>query len=120
MSWSDRRSDAARERERTIYNSSRWKKLRARKVESVRHQCQRCGRLSARLHVHHRIALEDGGDPFPKIDQLEALCASCHSSETLTEVAQRKRDEEFDLGSPDETGHRWGLSAEEKAQLKGR
>jgi 5-methylcytosine-specific restriction endonuclease McrA len=120
MSWNEKRSDAATKRRSTVYRTARWKKLRAKKIEAVGYQCERCSKLSAHPHVHHKHALEDGGAPFD-IENLEALCARCHSSETMHEQHDRRRREE-DAKSKhgvmlrDADG--WGMSWEERQAAK--
>lgn len=83
--WRGRCPLHARERNRetrsqnaSLYNSKRWKLTRRRKLTDTP-LCERCGRVAA--HVHHRIDLQQGGDPWNQ-QNLEALCASCHNSTT--------------------------------------
>jgi 5-methylcytosine-specific restriction protein A len=40
--------------------------------------------------VDHRTPIADGGDPFPALDQLASLCASCHNAKTGAEQAGEK------------------------------
>ncbi|MCY4020159.1 MAG: HNH endonuclease signature motif containing protein [Chloroflexi bacterium] len=59
-----------------VYNSRRWRALRLAVLHLAGWRCQRCGR-AARLEVHHRVALADGGAAFD-VDNLEAVCRRCH------------------------------------------
>jgi hypothetical protein len=59
----------------------------------------------------------DGGADFD-LRNLRTLCRSCHASKSLREAHRSRRDAPFDLGEPDEMGLRWGLSWEEKQELK--
>jgi 5-methylcytosine-specific restriction protein A len=76
----------AREHERNIhragkkvYNSKRWKILR-RHYLNLNPICERCDKTLA-TDVHHIIDLSEGGEPY-SIDNLSALCRSCHSKLT--------------------------------------
>lgn len=46
--------------QRTVYRTSRWKRLRRRLIEQANYRCQVCGRFR-HLEVHHAIPLRDGG-----------------------------------------------------------
>ena len=61
---------------RAIYDSWRWRKLRAAKVAEVG-ACQRCG-LSVNLSVHHDLPISSGYDPYDP-DNLVVLCRKCHN-----------------------------------------
>ena len=65
---------------REVYNTPRWRKLRARIVESSGWPCQWCeaeGLTVAGVEVHHIKAIRDGGAPFAA-DNLVLLCRKCH------------------------------------------
>lgn len=66
---------------RRVYNSKRWQLLRRHKLFNTP-LCERCGHIAT--DVHHRHAIQAGGDPW-SMSNLEALCHSCHSSETRRE-----------------------------------
>ena len=73
----------AREFAISFYNSKEWKKCREAYKQSVYGLCERCG--SPGGEVHHKIYLtpENINDPNITLnwDNLELLCASCHSKE---------------------------------------
>ena len=54
----------------------RWQIARLRCFEAAGWRCSRCG-VAGRLEAHHRVRLEDGGDPYAQAN-LECLCRSCH------------------------------------------
>lgn len=54
-----------------------WERARKEALARDRHRCQRCGSTN-RLHVHHKIAWEEGQPDPHALDNLETLCASCH------------------------------------------
>jgi 5-methylcytosine-specific restriction endonuclease McrA len=64
-------------RNRKIYNSKRWKHTREA-VLADQPLCP-CGQIAT--DVHHKVDLEDGGDPWARAN-LEALCHACHSTIT--------------------------------------
>lgn len=64
-----------------VYNSARWKRLRAY-VLSREPLCRRCGGIAT--DVDHQTDMKDGGDPW-KMEGLQPLCKSCHSTKTMTE-----------------------------------
>ncbi len=65
-------------RYREYLESTTWKETRRRKLTSVGHRCERCGRTA--WHVHHldyrNLGREDNSD-------LRALCGRCHQEEHL-------------------------------------
>ena len=59
-----------------MYNTSRWKKLRAWQL----HQqpvCERCGKHFADT-VHHKVEHDGYLEMFYAVDNLESLCRACH------------------------------------------
>jgi len=64
-------------RNRHIYNSKRWKILRAWFLFD--NPLCKCGAIAT--DVHHIQDIEQGGDPWAP-SNLEALCHPCHSAET--------------------------------------
>jgi 5-methylcytosine-specific restriction protein A len=66
---------------RKIYSTRRWAILRRRKLR-LNPICERCDKRLA-TDVHHRAGVEN--DPW-SLAGLEALCRSCHSSETATTI----------------------------------
>lgn len=86
----------AGKRGREIYSDPRWLRLRnaARERAGCLHgtsagKCERCGRL-ARLEVHHIKPLESGGEAFPPLDGLEAICRPCHFGQHRRARSQRR------------------------------
>ncbi|MCY4535195.1 MAG: HNH endonuclease [Bryobacterales bacterium] len=73
-----------RARELKAYRSKRWTALRD-KVRSRAGcipgtsvgRCERCGRTDT-LAVHHKQAIADGGEIYPDLTGLEAVCRDCH------------------------------------------
>lgn len=66
------------------YATQRWKRLRRTKLQQqpLCEQCERDGRLKPATVVDHIIPVRLGGDPFPPLDRLASLCASCHGAKT--------------------------------------
>lgn len=66
------------------YNTSAWKKLRAIKIASnpLCEACEKRGKFVSSKHVDHIKSIKSGGDPFPELSGLMALCHSCHSVKT--------------------------------------
>jgi hypothetical protein len=100
---------------RSIYNTARWKRLRAAKLAS-NPTCQACPpwRVRRASHVDHRQAISAGGDPWAP-SNLQSLCAACHSVKTARldgGFGHRRRDDAImggcDLdGRPLDGGHWW-------------
>lgn len=66
------------------YNTSTWRRLRAAKL-SASPLCEPCLRrevVEQANTVDHVLAINAGGDPFPPLDGLMSMCASCHNSKT--------------------------------------
>lgn len=66
------------------YSTAAWRRLRATKLSAdpLCEPCRRRGRLIPASHVDHVLSIAAGGDPFPTLDRLMAMCASCHSIKT--------------------------------------
>jgi 5-methylcytosine-specific restriction protein A len=63
------------------FASRKGRRLRQAKLRSVDYLCEVCrakGRLIEATEVHHRLPLHEGGDPFPPLNGLEALCRDHH------------------------------------------
>lgn len=68
-------------------NSSRWERVRERKLRDAGRKCERCGDRGYRtlkgnpagLQVHHRTYERVGGDE--RMEDLEVLCEDCHREE---------------------------------------
>ena len=54
-----------------------WNLRRGIVKQKAFNQCTRCGEEHAEKHVHHKIPISKGGNH--RIDNLEYLCANCHS-----------------------------------------
>lgn len=70
------------------YTTQRWKRLRLSKLctQPLCEHCQRDGLLVMATVVDHVKPIKHGGDPFPAIEELAALCASCHGAKTARGV----------------------------------
>lgn len=66
-----------RSRRLRLSKSKRWKALRAALLEEVNRRCQRCGKYSVLLEVHHKRPVQHGGPYFDR-SNLEVLCRNCH------------------------------------------
>lgn len=67
-----------------IYGTRRWRKLRAAKLAAnplCEVHLKRCQLVPATT-VDHVVAISAGGDPYPDLDGLMSMCASCHSTKT--------------------------------------
>lgn len=66
------------------YTTARWQRLRKAKLSEAPlcQTCERRGRKVVAEHVDHVVAIKQGGDAFPAMDGLRALCAPCHSIKT--------------------------------------
>ncbi len=65
-----------------------WQSLR--KLVALRdgYQCRQCGRLCYRkgdMHIDHIVPHKGNPDLFWDLDNLQVLCASCHSTKTAKE-----------------------------------
>lgn len=66
------------------YNTQAWQRLRRLKL-SASPLCEECKLrhiLIPANTVDHRLAIRAGGQPFPDLEGLRSLCASCHSAKT--------------------------------------
>lgn len=66
------------------YSTAQWQRLRRLKLAETPlcEACDRRGVVALARHVDHITAIAAGGDPFPPLDGLAALCPSCHSRKT--------------------------------------
>ena len=68
----------------SIYSTRRWRKLRMAKLAD-KPLCEvhlKRQHLVPATTVDHRVAIAAGGDPYPDLDGLMAMCTSCHSVKT--------------------------------------
>lgn len=75
-----RQRERATHRNRSIYNSKRWKMLRRRRL-FLDPLCS-CGEIAT--DVDHITPIEEGGEPFG-LENTQSLCKSCHSVKTRRE-----------------------------------
>ncbi len=80
-----RRQDSQRTNkdERRLYQSARWRKMRAI-VLAEEPLCRAC-RWAASREVDHIVRMQDGGDRWDRAN-LQGLCKPCHSTKTIAEV----------------------------------
>jgi 5-methylcytosine-specific restriction enzyme A len=66
------------------YNTKAWQRLRLMKLRSspLCEECHDMDMVTPANTVDHRVAISDGGNPFPTLDGLASYCASCHSAKT--------------------------------------
>lgn len=66
------------------YTTQRWKRLRLSKLQEqpMCEHCKAVGLLVLASVVDHVQPIKHGGDPFPALDGLAALCPPCHSAKT--------------------------------------
>lgn len=66
------------------YSTAAWQRLRKAKLSATPlcEVCSRRGLVVPAHHVDHVVAIAAGGDPFPSLDGLMSMCASCHSVKT--------------------------------------
>ncbi len=94
-----------RKREKKIYNSGRWRRLRATVLDRFP-TCNYCFRLAT--VVDHIKPISQGGDPWD-LSNLQPLCAKCHSG-------TKQKADKAALGNPDfKTG--WPSDPEHPSNL---
>jgi len=79
-----RAADAKRGGTNPFYWSTHWRKLRRMKLNQTP-LCERCEGVAT--EVHHRDSNPDNN----LMDNLEALCKSCHSRHTMSETNEKRR-----------------------------
>jgi 5-methylcytosine-specific restriction endonuclease McrA len=89
------------------YNTQAWQRLRKLKLQQNRlcEQCLKVGRIEIARDVHHIVDISAGGAPFPTLDGLNSLCASCHSLITSNSEMTVKGCDAF--GMPLDPAHPW-------------
>ena len=88
------------------YNCAAWSRLRAAKLDE-QPLCEHCllrGKVRPAEDVDHIEPISAGGDPFPPLTGLAALCHSCHSRKTRGAVGPKVDPA---TGIPMEGGHWW-------------
>ena len=90
--------DWSRYNNRSIYQSTRWKRLRdAYIAENPLCQCEQCSFLGLATPgeiVDHIKELKDGGDPWDW-NNLQTLSHGCHNRKTGEEVRKRRKKREL-------------------------
>lgn len=100
------------------YNTGQWRRLRLAKLsdEPLCQPCLRLGRVVVANTVDHRLAISQGGDPFPSLDDLESCCAPCHSEKTARSAEHGAIRSNRPLkgsnrdGSPLDPKHPWNVT----------
>jgi len=97
------------------YTTQRWRRLRRLKLRE-RPLCEAClaqGQIEPATTVDHRVRITDGGNPFPAVQDLSSLCASCHNSKSRAEqMGQDYWVKGCDLfGRPLDPNHPWNREA---------
>ena len=71
----------SKQRHQDIYNTPRWKRLRAAKVRNnpLCEDCEREGRVTLTEEVHHIVGIEVNPDLAFDYDNLMSLCVHHHS-----------------------------------------
>lgn len=94
----------ARPEHKAIYNSTRWRKLRAFKLR-MDPMCEYCSPSRPRpaAEVDHARSIADGGEAFD-LDNLRSVCKRCHSQKTA--AGERLKGCDVD-GWPRDAGHWW-------------
>ena len=99
------------------YSTATWARLRRLKL-SESPLCERCKpRIVPAEHVDHRIPISAGGDPFPSLSGLAALCASCHSRKTREDEGRCRPPIDPDTGRRvGDTGW-WGQTTDSEEKI---
>lgn len=89
-----RRSVARLAAAAAVYNSRRWKKLRAafRDENPLCRLCAAAGRVEGARDVDHRIPVDVRPDLAYEWDNLQALCRACHTRKTAAEQGLVERE----------------------------
>lgn len=71
---------------KTFYNTPKWRETRKRKLQLFPfcEDCKKNGTYIKATMVDHIKPIKQGGDPFD-MDNLQALCWSCHSRKSIKE-----------------------------------
>lgn len=76
------------------YHSTEWKKLRESVLARDNHLCQEClkkGLITQASHVDHIQSAISRPDLFWDMNNLQSLCASCHTRKTIEEQRDKKK-----------------------------
>jgi 5-methylcytosine-specific restriction endonuclease McrA len=84
------RREDAKQRNR-LYARKRWAMTRKEQLfQQSLCELEHPGCLGIANEVHHRVALQDGGDPYD-LENLMRCCKPCHSVETMREQRRSGR-----------------------------
>jgi 5-methylcytosine-specific restriction protein A len=66
------------------YNTTNWQRLRHLKLSADPYceVCRRGGRLVQANTVDHIVAIRNGGEAFPRLEELMSMCERCHNRKT--------------------------------------
>jgi 5-methylcytosine-specific restriction protein A len=73
----------------SLYNTTRWRKLRNRKIREHPY-CVKCG-IDKYLEVHHLTPPRGDGELFFNEENIIVVCETCHRIITNGEIRGRKR-----------------------------
>lgn len=80
------RSDFPDRYQRRI-SSAQWKSLKRKIIEQRRSRCERCGQVSASLHLHHAHYRSLGSE---QPEDVELLCPECHTGADEARAAKSR------------------------------
>lgn len=97
------------------YGTAAWQRLRALKLatDPLCEDCLAIERLEPATCVDHKLAISEGGEAFPPIDQLSSKCWPCHSRKTArgSEHGAARSDKPMKgcdaSGNPLDPAHPW-------------
>lgn len=96
------------------YNTTTWRKLRFAKLAAspLCEACRMRGRFTDAKAVDHIQPVKQGGDPFPPLSGLMAMCERCHNEKTSGHDRQTsvtgRRFKGFDAkGNPIDPADAW-------------
>jgi hypothetical protein len=82
---------AGLEPQRKVWDTARWRKTRATRIEMDGRACRGCGRTD-RLTVHHIVPVREWqSDSFYDLGNLVTLCLRCHAKAEAKLRAKRRQ-----------------------------
>lgn len=108
------------------YNTTTWQRLRRLKLASqpLCEGCAEMGIVKPANTVDHCTPVNQGGDPFPSLDELASYCVSCHSAKTARGVeagavrTSKPRKGCNPDGSPIDPSHPWHSGSQAAAKTR--